>query len=197
MGVGIAVPKWPSFVQPQRWPLMEGVVNCVLAAMSILALLGVRYPLQMLPLLLFESAWKLIWLSVVALPLWTADRMDPAMQEVAFSCLFVVIILAVIPWPYVYAHYVTKRGERWRAAPSRPAHGHRRHAPGGSALSVLVRSNGPARRRSRVRCSQACCKPLISQVARSSRPAHPSSSRSSPGRAPSAPSAPWRTASPA
>ena len=32
--------------------------------------LGIRYALQMLPVLLFEIAWKLIWMTVVVLPLW-------------------------------------------------------------------------------------------------------------------------------
>src|SRR4051812_1697416 len=76
LGGGLAVVKWPEIVHHEPWPLMEGVVNCMLAALSVLAFLGLRYPLRMLPLLLFESAWKLIWLTVVALPLWTSDRMD-------------------------------------------------------------------------------------------------------------------------
>jgi hypothetical protein len=46
----------------------------------------------------------LIWLVVVALPLWTADRMDPATWETTFNCLLVVVVLAVIPWRYVFAH---------------------------------------------------------------------------------------------
>jgi hypothetical protein len=47
---------------------MEGVAACLLTAMALPALLGLRYPVRLLPILLFESLWKLIWLSVVALP---------------------------------------------------------------------------------------------------------------------------------
>ena len=65
--------------------------------------------------MLFESAWKLIWLTAVALPLWSGDQMDPATSEVASACLWVVIVLTVIPWRYVFAHHVTKQGDRWRA----------------------------------------------------------------------------------
>ena len=68
IGVGLALTKWPVLTDHGSWPLMEGVVDCMLVAMSLLALLGVRYPVQMLPLLLLESVWKLIWLGVVAVP---------------------------------------------------------------------------------------------------------------------------------
>ncbi|MGY1761436.1 hypothetical protein ACI79G_04270 [Geodermatophilus sp. SYSU D00779] len=116
IGVGLAVTEGPSFVQDSRsWPLVEGVVTCMLAAMSILAFVGVRYPLRMLPLLLFECAWKLIWLAVVALPLWAAGRMDQATWDVAFACLLVVVVLVVVPWRHVAAHYGTERGDPWRS----------------------------------------------------------------------------------
>ena len=113
IGVGLAITRWPLFLRPE-WPLTEGIVHCVLAATSILCLLGVRYPLQMLPVLLFEIAWKLIWLAVVALPQWAAGTMDRATWDVAFSCLFVVVLLAVVPWRHVAAHYGTGRGDRRR-----------------------------------------------------------------------------------
>lgn len=114
LGGGLAAWKWPSFIHHDTpWTSTEGVVNCMLAALSILALLGLRYPLQMLPVLLFESAWKLIWLTTVAAPLWITHRMDPATQELANECLLVAVILAVIPWRYVARQYLLTRADRW------------------------------------------------------------------------------------
>lgn len=115
LGVGIAVMKWPLVIHhADSLPLMDGVVACLLTAMSLLAFLGLRYPVRLLPILLFESAWKLIWLSVVALPKLAAGDMDSATRAVMSACLWVVIILAVVPWRYVWQHYVTAKGDRWR-----------------------------------------------------------------------------------
>ena len=114
LGVGLAVTKWPLFLDDAPWPLMDGVVTCMLTAMSLLALVGLRYPLRMLPLLLFEVLWKLFWLAVVALPQWSAGEMDAATREVAGACLLVVIFLIVIPWRHVATHYAAQRGDRWR-----------------------------------------------------------------------------------
>ena len=69
----------------------------------------------MLPILLFELGWKFIWVSVIVLPLWIANRMDPATLEVFYSCLVVLIVAIVIPWRYVFAQYVRKQGDRWRS----------------------------------------------------------------------------------
>jgi len=113
--VGLGLTIWPGMIHHERpWTLMQGVVRCMLAAMSALALLGLRYPIQMLPLLFFELAWKSIWLIVVAYPLWSAHRMDPDTLETAYECLIAVVFVIVIPWPYVVAHYLTAPGDRWR-----------------------------------------------------------------------------------
>jgi hypothetical protein len=121
MGVGLAVTKWPLVINHDGpWPAMEGAVMAMLVALSLLSFLGVRYPVQMLPILLFESAWKLIWMAVVALPLWTADQLDPANLELLTRNLWVVIILAVTPWRYVVAQFVRKQGDRWRSDATRP-----------------------------------------------------------------------------
>ena len=115
LGGGLVAYKWPLLFQHDHpWPVMTSVVTSMLVAMSLLALLGLRYPVAMLPILLFEAAWKLIWLAVVAVPLWLNHQMDAQTQASANEILWVVIILAVIPWQYAYAQYVLRRGDRWR-----------------------------------------------------------------------------------
>jgi hypothetical protein len=127
LGLGLALVKWPLFFHRDTWTLTEGVVNCLLTALSLLAFLGLRYPVQMLPVLLFECLWKVIWLTVVALPLWASHKLDAATLQTTYAVLVVVIIFAVIPWRYVYAQYVTRRGDRWRSDPAPPVE--RRSSP--------------------------------------------------------------------
>jgi|tagenome__1003787_1003787.scaffolds.fasta_scaffold20958527_4 hypothetical protein len=116
---GIALTKWPLLINhPQPWPLFEGVETSMLVALSLLWFLGIRYPLQMLPLLLFEVGWKVIWTTAVVLPLWRAGQLDSATLEVFYACLVVLIVVAVIPWRYVAAHYLMKQGDPWRSAPT-------------------------------------------------------------------------------
>jgi len=120
MAVGLVLTQWPLLLNhPQSWPLMEGVKTCMLVALSILSFLGLRYPLKMMPILLFELGWKFIWVAVVVLPLWRADQLDPATLQVFYSCLVVLIVLAVVPWRYVVAQYLTKQGDPWRSNASR------------------------------------------------------------------------------
>jgi hypothetical protein len=119
MGLGLTV--WPAVLHhTPTWPLMSGVVCSLLAAVSLLAALGIRYPLQMLPLLLFELIWKSIWLISVALPLWAAGKMDARTLSTVFDCLLGIVLLPiVIPWGYVVLNYVKQRGDRWRSATAR------------------------------------------------------------------------------
>ncbi|HET6627939.1 MAG TPA: hypothetical protein VFG63_16220 [Nocardioidaceae bacterium] len=114
MGGGLAIRKWPLLFDHEQWGLMEGTVQCMLVAMSVLALLGLRYPVRMLPILLFEVAWKLTWLGVVALPLWWDDNLEGATRTQTDAVLWVVIIIAVIPWGYAFKQYVRAPGDPWR-----------------------------------------------------------------------------------
>jgi hypothetical protein len=114
MGVGLAMIKWPLLIHHEPWGLAEGTKECLLIAMSGLALLGLRYPARMLPVLLFEVAWKLLWLGVVALPLWSDHRLEGATRTQAGTILWVVVIIAVIPWRHVFTQYVATPGDPWR-----------------------------------------------------------------------------------
>ncbi len=96
-------------------PASRGVIPSLLGAIWLLAFIGLRYPLQMLPLLLFELSWKAIWLLAFGLPQWSAGQMPPTWPE-DFEAIAAGVILMpiVIPWGYVYRHYVKQPSERWR-----------------------------------------------------------------------------------
>lgn len=115
---GLAFAIWPNIISHEPgWPLMNGVVACLLGAVSLGALLGLRYPLQMLPVLLFELVWKLLWLGAVALPLWAGGQMDARTMQTVWECLLgVVLVPLVVPWRYLIEHYVRQPGDRWGRA---------------------------------------------------------------------------------
>ncbi len=117
MALGLSVVVvWPEFMQGRAasLPVFEGVVAALLAAMCLLAFLGLRYPVQLLPLLIFESLWKLLWLGAVAVPHLLAGDMTEEMGTVLGSVALVVVIIAVTPWDYVWKRYVMAPGARWR-----------------------------------------------------------------------------------
>ncbi|UJF34098.1 hypothetical protein [Paenibacillus hexagrammi] len=112
--VGLGLNVWPEFISRSgSWELMEGVVQCMLIAFWALCVVGLRYPLQMLPVLLWEIVWKLVWLIGVALPIWASGQMDDSTMMMVIECSLVVIFPFVIPWRFVFVNYVKKRGDRW------------------------------------------------------------------------------------
>jgi hypothetical protein len=90
------------------------VIPSLLGAVWALAFLGLRYPLQMLPLLMFEFLWKLIWMAAYGLPQWSTGQVPPTFAEDMFNIAFGVILLVVIPWGYAWRHYIRQPAERWR-----------------------------------------------------------------------------------
>src|SRR5712692_3460976 len=86
---------WPKIIAGgQGWEPLPGVAVSFYAALSVLCLLGLRYPLAMLPLLFLELSYKVIWLLVVWLPLQLAGptngmRLGTLNLDVAAAALFV------------------------------------------------------------------------------------------------------------
>jgi hypothetical protein len=113
--VGLGIFLWPEILNPERhWALAQGESTCMLAAFSLLCLLGLRYPLQMLPVLLWETVWKTLWLLLVPFPQWRAGHIDEALQPTVFACSMVILVYLAIPWGYIYSRYVKAHGDRWR-----------------------------------------------------------------------------------
>ena len=114
---GLGTLVWPQFFhRTQPWAYADGIIACMLLAFSVLSLAGLRYPLQMLPILLWELLWKAVWLGAIALPLWRSGQVDAATSANTFACSFVVLVVIAMPWRYVFEHYVRKPGDRWSLA---------------------------------------------------------------------------------
>jgi hypothetical protein len=111
----------PLFLHHDHWTQGNGVAHCFLLALAILSIVGVRYPLQMLPLLVYELLWKSIWLVGIALPLWLANQVDADTRKAFFEIGPVVVLIPFIPWRYVFQKFISEPGDRWTSrAPVTP-----------------------------------------------------------------------------
>jgi len=115
MAAGLGVYIWPVVIHHSNaLAAAKGPQFALLAGLGATAALGLRYPVQMLPILVFELCWKTIYLLAFALPLWFGHQITPAVAEDIQACLMVVIFVPIIPWHYLFAHYVLKSGDRWK-----------------------------------------------------------------------------------
>jgi len=117
LAAGLGAYVWPLVIHhTSDFAIANGVRYSLLAGLGLIAVLGFRYPVRMIPLLLFELLWKAIYLIAFALPLWRAHQVTDAAAEDIRACLMVVIFIPLIPWGYVVRHYVLDRGDRWKSA---------------------------------------------------------------------------------
>ena len=115
MAAGLATFMWPDVLHhTNEFAALHGIQVALLAGLGATAALGLRYPVQMLPILIFELTWKAIYLVAFAMPLWSAHQVNAATAEYIKSVLMVVIFVPLIPWRYVFAHYALKKGDRWK-----------------------------------------------------------------------------------
>jgi hypothetical protein len=120
IAVGLIIVHGPGIVSPpENLSHMTSVVWSFLGAMALLSLLGVRYPIKMLPLLFFELAWKALWVFRWGVPLWLNNQLDANTSETLFACAMgVLLVPLVLPWGYIYRQYVRAPGDRWGQRPA-------------------------------------------------------------------------------
>ena len=108
---------WPVLIEPfQVSQRLEAVAYSFWGALSLLGLLGLRQPLRMLPVVLLQFVYKVIWIVAVALPLRRDGVATGPLSGLEFAMFSgVVIDLLVIPWQYVIANYILGPGEPWRS----------------------------------------------------------------------------------
>ena len=132
MVVGLAIFKLaPAMLHPESLSPQDSVIVSMLGTFALLAVVGIRYPLKMLPLLFFEFMWKVVWVVAFGLPLLLSGQLAPNVSfggtETLINCLLgIVLVPLVTPWGYVFKQYVKAPGEPWRkqttlSAPYRPS----------------------------------------------------------------------------
>ncbi|BFM12540.1 hypothetical protein R50072_26930 [Simiduia litorea] len=116
IGIGLILSVWPGvFSSIGKAADSHTVVGAILVSFSLLALLGLRYPLKLLPILIFELIWKSLWLLGFALPAYLTGSMDEYTAGTTFACAMGVILTPlVIPWRYVVSEYLMAKGSIWR-----------------------------------------------------------------------------------
>jgi hypothetical protein len=96
-------------------PASRGMIDSMIAGLWVMGLLGLRYPLRMLPIFIFEFAWKTIWLIAFGLPQWLAGTGTARLNEDLLAIGNGPILFGlIIPWGHVWRRYVREPAERWR-----------------------------------------------------------------------------------
>ncbi len=105
--ISLALDNWSTILFPkEQLDTLNGVAISFWAGFSLLNLIGVRFPLKMLPILILQLLYKSAWLIGVYLPAKINGLLNEALEEFFWICVGgVVLNLIIIPWKYVYREY--------------------------------------------------------------------------------------------
>lgn len=101
---------WEHILMHQGpWEPVNAVAWCIWTAFATLAGLGIVHPVKMLPIVLLEIFYKVLWLILVAYPLWSKGTLagSPA-EEITSQFLWVLLPIVAVPWGYVFKNYFYK-----------------------------------------------------------------------------------------
>jgi len=89
------------------WEPFNAVGWCVWTAFATLAGLGILRPLKFLPVILLEIFYKVLWLVVVAYPLWSRGTLaTSSAADITTQFLWVILPIIAMPWGYAFTQYV-------------------------------------------------------------------------------------------
>ncbi|HLA58255.1 MAG TPA: hypothetical protein VK622_05825 [Puia sp.] len=72
----VAWDSWKHiFNHTGSWHNFNAAAWCMWASYSTISIIGILRPLKMLPIVLFEIVYKIVWLAVVAYPLWAKNEL--------------------------------------------------------------------------------------------------------------------------
>lgn len=108
MAVFLGKDSWTYIVTFEgSWNPMDAMAWCTWASFSLLAILGIIHPLKMLPIVMLEIFYKILWLIIVAYPLWSSNQLIGSSAEgITNAFLWVLLPIVAMPWKYFIKKYV-------------------------------------------------------------------------------------------
>ena len=92
-----------------EWKPLNAVAWSVWCAYSALSVFGILRPLKMLPIVAFQIFYKVIWLTIVAYPLWTTGSLaGSAAENMTRDFLWVILPIVAMPWGYFFRVFFRK-----------------------------------------------------------------------------------------
>jgi hypothetical protein len=106
--VFVASDSWLTILKHQgQWDHVKAAAVCMWAAYSVLSIFGLINPLKWLPIVMFEIFYKIIWLVIVAYPLWSTNQLKGSPAEgMTHAFVWVILPIVAMPWSYAFRTYV-------------------------------------------------------------------------------------------
>ena len=82
-------------------PLLFGALGCIWLTFGILSILGLRQPLKLVPVLIFQLIYKIFWFVAVVIPVGIQGNLQVNLLNVGLIFLFAMFIVGdilVIPF---------------------------------------------------------------------------------------------------
>ena len=99
--------SWTTIISYDgEWKPINAVAFSIWAAYSTLSLLGILKPLKMLPIIALQVFYKIVWLTIVAYPLWVNGKLVGSdAEQMARDFMWVALPLVAMPWKYFFRSF--------------------------------------------------------------------------------------------
>ena len=98
---------WSTIIAHQGpWEPVRAAAWAMWGAYSIIAFIGIRQPLKMLPIVLFEIIYKVTWLVIVAWPLYGLHLFVGKRDGMTSVYVWVIFPIVAMPWRYFFKAYI-------------------------------------------------------------------------------------------
>jgi len=110
--------SWTAIINHEgAWKPVNAVAFCMWAAYSTMSVLGIIKPLKMLPIIVLQVFYKIVWLSIVAYPLWVRDELAGSdAEQMTSDFMWVIMPIVAMPWGYFLRSFFRSAGAKSQAA---------------------------------------------------------------------------------